>query len=291
MSDSEQHQGIPPPSPVLDGNSGTISPQPLDLGIQRLRARSFAGDQVISEFLTGRDMQQVRDEFFFEGRQDVSQDVRDNWILLLTDKEIQLTVRWVAHEINKRFVGQKIILTGILKGVFIFMKDLCTHLTIPYSCYFLEASSYVGQKQSESVIFSSKINKSKFEGHRIVLLDELFDNGKTLYHVAKALREELGCPPTDIFTCCLFSKKKQPEYPKPDLVGFDQFPDVWLVGYGLDDCGEKRGWPHIFGLPKLPGMAQDEADVLFAKNKDAAKYLIEVRQQFRQKLTQVAASF
>ena len=46
-----------------------------------------------------------------------------------------------------------------------------------YSCYFLEASSYVGQKQSESVIFSSKINKSKFEGHRIVLLDELFDNG------------------------------------------------------------------------------------------------------------------
>ena len=77
-------------------------------------------------------MQQVRDEFFFEGRQDVSQDVRDNWILLLTDKEIQLTVRWVAHEINKRFVGQKIILTGILKGVFIFMKDLCTHLTIPY---------------------------------------------------------------------------------------------------------------------------------------------------------------
>ena len=75
---------------------------------------------------------QVRDEFFFEGRQDVSQSVRDNWILLLTDNEIQLTVRWVAHQINKKFVGQSIVLTGILKGVFIFMRDLCRYLTIPY---------------------------------------------------------------------------------------------------------------------------------------------------------------
>ena len=75
---------------------------------------------------------QVRDEFLFQGRQDVSQDVRDNWILLLTDKEIQLTVRWVAHQINKKFSGKRIVITGILKGVFVFMKDLCSHLTIPY---------------------------------------------------------------------------------------------------------------------------------------------------------------
>ena len=61
----------------------------------------------------------------------MSQDVRDNWLLLLTDREVRLTVRWVAHQINKRFVGQKIVLTGILKGVFVFMKDLCSYLTIP----------------------------------------------------------------------------------------------------------------------------------------------------------------
>ena len=106
-------------------------------------------------------------------------------------------VRWIAAQINKKFKGQKIVLTGILKGVFIFMSDLCKHLTIPYTyvssvefaqllCQnekklivtkfemskekiavagrpmiqppnvtgrvnFLEASSYVGRKQSEQV--------------------------------------------------------------------------------------------------------------------------------------------
>jgi hypoxanthine phosphoribosyltransferase len=268
------------------------SPSLLALGIPRVRARSFAGDKVSSEFLTGRSLHHVRDEFFFDGRQDVTESVRDNWVLLLTDKEVQLTVRWVAHQINKRFVGQQIILTGILKGVFIFRRDLCRHLTIPYTCYFLEASSYNGQQQQDNTImFSTKIKKSKFEGRKIVLLDELFDHGKTLFQVSQALAKELDRSQSDIFTCCLFSKDKKPAYPPPDLVGFDKFPDVWLVGYGLDDNGEKRGWPHVFGLPKAPGMEKSDADILFDKSARADQFLVEVRQKFRYKLTEVAATF
>ena len=78
----------------------------------------------------------------------------------------------------------------------------------------------------------------------------------------------------DIFTCTLYKKVKDTKYPAPDLVrrvvkrayyicshihvqictcqvGFDQFPDLWLVGYGLDDNGTKRGWPHVYGVPKV----------------------------------------
>ena len=84
--------------------------------------------------------------------------------------------------------------------------------------------------------------------------------------------------PRDIFTCTLFKKIKDIKYPAPDLVtwnsqlksvqptsprrtthrcvhewqvGFDQFPDLWLVGYGLDSNGTKRGWPHVYGVPKV----------------------------------------
>jgi len=57
-------------------------------------------------------------------------------------------------------------------------------------------------------------------------------------------------------------------FPPPDLIGLKvmlvllrrflqnssikKVPDVWLVGYGLDDRQEKRGWSHLFGVPKLP---------------------------------------
>lgn len=205
-----------------------------------------------------------------------------------------------------------------------------------YSVYFLEASSYNGQNRG-SVKFASQINPAKFEGAKIVLLDELFDNGnhvqveiRWIFHLLTpylpcmfrsyfisggkdasrnirtwskrnihlvrftihskiqhkcvcAVKAILACIRFWIFCSCLFAKDKQAAYKKPDLVGFDKFPDIWLVGYGmlyliftimlqlvcqhfltsssvfyvfdlhqgLDDNGEKRGWPHVFGLPKV----------------------------------------
>jgi hypothetical protein len=61
----------------------------------------------------------------------------------MTKAEIEVAVQKCADRINADFVGEKIILTGILKGAFIFMTDLARKLTRPYSIYFLEASSYV----------------------------------------------------------------------------------------------------------------------------------------------------
>jgi hypoxanthine phosphoribosyltransferase len=61
----------------------------------------------------------------------------------MTKAEIDVAVQKCADRINADFVGEKIILTGILKGAFIFMTDLARKLTRPYSIYFLEASSYV----------------------------------------------------------------------------------------------------------------------------------------------------
>ena len=49
---------------------------------------------------------------------------------------------------------------------------------VRYEVTFLEASSYHGRDQTEQVTLNSKINKSKFDGRKIVLLDELFDNGE-----------------------------------------------------------------------------------------------------------------
>merc|ERR1719352_990987 len=55
----------------------------------------------------------------------------------------------------------------------------------------------------------------------------------------------------DILTVCLFSKKRAREWPDADITGIPNLPDLWLVGYGLDDRGTKRGWTELFAVPKV----------------------------------------
>ena len=106
----------------------------------------------------------------------------------------------------------------------------------------------------------------KFEGKKVILLDELYDNGTTLHLVKQKLLQELNKNEEDIFTCTLFIKKKSEEnnkYPPPDLFGIE-IPDVWVVGYGLDDCQEKRGWSHLYACPKIEGVPKTEDDQIFS---------------------------
>merc|ERR1719379_2263782 len=55
----------------------------------------------------------------------------------------------------------------------------------------------------------------------------------------------------DIITVCLFSKQRERSWPEADITGIKDLPDLWLVGYGLDDRGTKRGWTELFAMPKV----------------------------------------
>lgn len=185
--------------------------------------------------------------------------------IILTKEEIDEGVQHVADEIEKRFKGEKIVLCGILKGAFIFITDLCRRLNRPYSLYFVEASSYTGQTQSESVELLSRIVPSKFEGRKIVLVDELLDNGHTMNVMKDYLMKTLNVPRSDIATCVLFKKvlATRPKEYEPDICGFGALPNLWLVGYGLDDNGTKRGWTELYAKPKCDGVPRVEADTIF----------------------------
>merc|ERR1712217_283315 len=47
------------------------------------------------------------------------------------------------------------------------------------------------------------------------------------------------------------SKKRERNWPEADITGIPDLPDLWLVGYGLDDRGTKRGWNELFAIPKV----------------------------------------
>ena len=193
-----------------------------------------------------------------------------DWRLILTEDQINQLNDYVANQINTKFQNKSIVVTSILKGAVYFTVDLTRRLTIPHSLYFIEASSYKGQTQDElellsslGPVFDSKIIPSKFENKTVILIDELYDNGLTLHQVKNKLLEEVpSLKAEDIFTCVLFKKNKETKYPLPDLVGI-QLPNVWLVGYGLDDQQTKRNWKNLFAAPKPENLQKTLDDNLF----------------------------
>merc|ERR1719281_1266896 len=77
----------------------------------------------------------------------------------------------------------------------------------------------------------------------------------------------------DILTVCLFSKDRKRECPEADVTGIPNLPDLWLIGYGLDDRGTKRGWSELFAVPKVKivgSIDEEEVDKLLAHMDDGA---------------------
>lgn len=179
--------------------------------------------------------------------------------LILTHEEIEVGVRLVAHRIEKWAKGERVVLVGILKGAFMFVSDLCRALVRPYSVFFVEASSYKDARVQSGLQISADLAGTKFldattrKPHKIVLIDELLDNGKTMQEMKQYFLGQLSETHTDndILTVCLFSKQRPREYPDADITGISNLPDIWLVGYGLDDRGTKRGWTELFAIPKV----------------------------------------
>jgi hypoxanthine phosphoribosyltransferase len=201
---------------------------------------------------------------FLSGRHDIDDNVLLNWKIIISEEEVQYTVRKLAEKINVQFKGKSIVLACILKGAAYFFTDLSKQLTIPYSCYFIEASSYHNsQTQSECLNLLSSIEPSKFVGKTVILLDELFDNGFTLSSIKEAIHQKANVPLDMIYTCTLFKKSKENvSYEPPNLFGL-VVPNVWLVGCGLDDRQEKRGWPHLYACPKCPEIEKSPDDDIF----------------------------
>lgn len=182
-----------------------------------------------------------------------------NLRLILLKEEIEAGVRIVAHRLETWCKGERIVLVGILKGAFMFMSDLCRTLSRPYSVYFVEASSYKEGREQGILSVSSDISSSKFvdsttkKPHKIVLVDELLDNGKTMQEMKLHFLDKLKSTHTenDVLTVCLFSKERAREWPEADITAIPCLPDLWVVGYGLDDRGTKRGWTELFAVPKV----------------------------------------
>jgi hypoxanthine phosphoribosyltransferase len=143
------------------------------------------------------------------------------------------------------------VLVPLLCGAAIFGADMMRALArrgVHPALDFLWLESYHGGRQSAGRVMVRADISRDVHGQSIVLLDEVYDSGRTLDFAAEMMRAKGAASVT---TCVLVLKPPPADAPadrgRPDLFGFEA-PAEFLVGYGMDDNGKYRGLPFIGAL-------------------------------------------
>ena len=96
-------------------------------------------------------------------------------------------------------------------------------------------------RASSGVVTLLKDFSVDIKGQTVLLVDDVLDTGRSL-HFGKGMIEDRGAKDVKL---CVFVKKLtgHAEDLKCDYIGFEAQADDFLVGYGMDDDGRKRGLP------------------------------------------------
>ncbi|MEO1252286.1 MAG: phosphoribosyltransferase family protein [Pseudomonadota bacterium] len=161
--------------------------------------------------------------------------------VLFTEEEIAARIDEMARQI-KADLPFEFLMAPVLTGAFIFAADLLRalyrHGADPW-VDFVQLSSYGGARASSGVVTLLKDFSVDVEGRHVLLIDDVLDTGRSL-HFGKGMIEDRGA--AAVKTCVLVKKLTgHAEDLACDYIGFEAGPADFLVGYGMDDDGRKRG--------------------------------------------------
>lgn len=161
--------------------------------------------------------------------------------VLITKGQIDHRNIELAKEIDSFYDGKEILLIGVLNGSIIFLADLIRHIKSPLHLDCLSVSSYRNDTTSGELVFHPHL-KTNVENSHILLVDDIFDTGKTLNEVGKFFKT---LNPASI-EFCVFLKKNVPKKfeIKPRFVGFE-IDNHFVFGYGLDIAEKYRNLPYV----------------------------------------------
>ncbi len=167
--------------------------------------------------------------------------------VLLTEEQIKKRVAELGEQISRDYEGKDVILVCILKGACIFFSDLARAMTIHMQMDFMGISSYGNAQKTSGIVRISRDMDLSITDKHVIIAEDIMDSGLTLSHLTKLLSSR---NPASLRICCLLDKPERRECEiTPDYCGFI-VPNKFVVGYGLDYCGEYRNLPYVGVLKK-----------------------------------------
>lgn len=177
---------------------------------------------------------------------------------LLTEADLRDGVLRLAEQIDQRYQGKTLTLIAVMTGSLVLLADLIRVLQTPVRVGVIQASSYRGGVNSGELTTATDM-MIDVNGHDVLLVDDIFDTGKTLERLTGLLQE---MDAKTVASAVLLHKQREHVVSlRPDFVGFE-IPDEFVVGYGLDYLDLFRNLPFLGIL--------DPEDIEAAKNRTAS---------------------
>lgn len=164
--------------------------------------------------------------------------------VFFTKEQLKEITDRIGAQISEDFAGKKLVLISVLKGSVIFMADLMRAITIPCEIDFITAGSYGAGTESKGKVDIIHDLCGDITGCDILLVEDIFDSGRTLQCLSDLLSEK---KPASITLCTLLDKPDRRDKSvtiKPKYIGA-QVEDQFVVGYGLDYNQKYRNLPFI----------------------------------------------
>ena len=143
----------------------------------------------------------------------------------------------LADRVNARCAPQEWTLMCIMNGALMFTAELMRRLTFPLRLDAVRVTRYHDTTSGSELRWHSRPG-STIEGSRILLVDDIFDEGETLKQLSDYLRSEGAA---EIVSVVLVEKQhaRKVDGYRPDLVGL-ACPDTYVFGFGMDYRGRFR---------------------------------------------------
>jgi hypoxanthine phosphoribosyltransferase len=162
--------------------------------------------------------------------------------VLLSQEQLHARLDELATQIDADYVGDEILLVGVLKGAVMVMADLARRLHTPVQMDWMAVSSYGSGTKSSGVVRILKDLDTDLIGRHVLIVEDIVDSGLTLSWLLSNLRSR---GPASVEVAALLRK---PDAAKVAVdvryVGFD-IPPEFVVGYGLDFAERYRNLPFV----------------------------------------------
>jgi len=161
--------------------------------------------------------------------------------VLIDKEEIHRGIASLAAQLHEGYGNGPLTIVAIMTGSLVMLADLIRRLEMPIRIRLIRASSYRGGMTSGDLTIEDS-DMLDLQGRDVLLIDDIFDTGKTLAEVTRRLEQH---QPRSLRTAVFLNKRGNSVVKQaPDYSVFD-IPNEFVVGYGLDYDDLYRNLPYV----------------------------------------------